>query len=212
LPIWRTLQRAPQLRIWPIENKGFRASIGVGVQNGRSREFHGAPDVSTQLEPRNGIVGWPGPQFPLTRFNRPKCARSTVMSPRSGPCSSAPFCTSGAGTSRVFWSYSRAGSKVLITLVTVECSQVRQINRKEEMRGCPATTETYSNRTSYLGFGRYIAVFLPLPPFTVAGTSVNTWRVGRSITHNVGFERSVAPKSATATNQPSGRSGCLHGN
>ena len=83
------------------------------------------------------------------------------MSPRSGPCSSAPFCTSGVGTSRVFWSYSRVGSKVLITLVTVECSRVRQIKRKEELRGCPATTEDYSNRTSYLRFGRYIAVFRP---------------------------------------------------
>jgi len=80
--------------------------------------------------------------FPRSPFNRPMCAHFSVMSPRSVPCSSAPFCTSGVATSRAFWSYSGHASKVLTTLVVVECSQVRQLERKEEMRACPATTKT----------------------------------------------------------------------
>jgi hypothetical protein len=43
-----------------------------------------------------------------------------------------------------FWAYSGPSSKVLTSLVVVECSQARQIERKEEMRGCPATTGDFS--------------------------------------------------------------------
>jgi hypothetical protein len=42
--------------------------------------------------------------------------------------------------------------QVLTTLVVVECSKVRQFERKEEMRACPATTKTClaKHRTSLL--------------------------------------------------------------
>ena len=45
-------------------------------------------------------------------------------------------------TSRDFWAGLVATYKVLTTLPLVECSQVRQLERKEEMRACPATTKT----------------------------------------------------------------------
>ena len=54
-------------------------------------------------------------------LNRPKSAHSTAMSPRSGPCSSAPFCTSGLRASRAFWTGLPATYKVLTTLTLVEC-------------------------------------------------------------------------------------------
>jgi hypothetical protein len=40
----------------------------------------------------------------------------------------------------------------MTTLVVVECSKVRQFERKEEMRACPVTTNTYlvKHRTSLL--------------------------------------------------------------
>src|SRR5262249_2568673 len=76
----------------------------------------------------------------LTPHIRPISAHSTVMSPWSGQCSSDPFCTSGMRTSRDFWAGLVATYKVLTTLPLVECSQVRQLERKEEMRACPGTT------------------------------------------------------------------------
>ena len=73
-------------------------------------------------------------RFPARAFNRPIRAHFAVMSPPSGPWSSVPFCTSGLRTSRAFWSYSGHASKVLTSLVVVECSKVRQLERKEEIR------------------------------------------------------------------------------
>jgi hypothetical protein len=96
----------------------------------------------------NNLLGWVLPPLvicaveahPITPFNRPKSAHSTAMPPRSGSCSSGPFCTSRVRTSRTFWAYSGPYLQGLDNPVVVECSQVRQIERKEEMRSCPATT------------------------------------------------------------------------
>ena len=52
----------------------------------------------------------------LLPIHSTKCAHSTPMSPRSDPCSSAPFCTSGVRTSRAFWAGLPATYKVLTTL------------------------------------------------------------------------------------------------
>ena len=130
LQFWRTLQRARKSRILLIGKKAFRARDFEGVQN-CSRSTR-----NTRLLGRSCTgVG----HFPLTPFNRPMSAHSTVMSPWSGQCSSHPFFTRGMRTSRDFWARFMATYKVLTTLTLVECSQVRQIERKEEIRACPAT-------------------------------------------------------------------------
>src|SRR5262249_25771589 len=104
-----------------------------------------------------------GATSPVKPLNRPMSAHSTVKAPWSGQCASYPFCTSWMRTSRDFWAGLVATYKVLTTLPLVECSQVRQLERKEEMKACPGTTGDYSNRTSYLTFGRYMATYRSQP-------------------------------------------------
>jgi len=145
---FRKSESLSQLLIWPVSYVAatlFGSSLALignaSAQRCRVR-LNSVSGLEMALPESAATWAWAESTSPITPFNRPMCAHSAVMSPRPGPCSSAPFCTSGVQTSRAFWSNSGHASKVLTTLVVVECSQVRLIERKEEMRACPATTKT----------------------------------------------------------------------
>src|SRR5215467_7136718 len=80
---------------------------------------------------------------PSAVINRPFSANSKVMASRSDRCSSGPFCTSRLGTSRDFWAYSGPTPEVLGILDVLECSQVRQGERKEEIKPVGWLRESY---------------------------------------------------------------------